>query len=234
MIALEHIHRYFQVGEQSVHALNDINLTITKGQYVSVMGPSGSGKSTLLNVIALLDQPSSGRYLLNNQPVTQLSDDQLAKVRRENIGFVFQFFHLIPRLSAAENVEMPMILAGISAKERKQRVTVALKEVGLENRAKHRPDQLSGGQLQRVAIARAMIMKPEILLADEPTGNLDSQSGKDIIELLESLNRQGVTLMIITHDQNIGDRAQRKIRIIDGQIEKSDAVLSTHSSNQLT
>jgi putative ABC transport system ATP-binding protein len=218
MIELEHIHRYFQVGEQTVHALNDINLTIDKGEYVSVMGPSGSGKSTLLNVIALLDQPSSGRYRLNGRDVTQLSDDDLAKVRRENIGFVFQFFHLIPRLTAAENVEMPMILAGIAAKERKQRVAEALSDVNLQNRAGHRPDQLSGGQLQRIAIARAMIMRPEILLADEPTGNLDSKSGSEIIELLESLNRQGVTLMIITHDQHIGDRARRKIRIVDGQI----------------
>jgi len=198
--------------------LNDINVTIEKGEYVSVMGPSGSGKSTLLNVIALLDQPSSGRYLLNEQPVTQLDDDELAKIRRENIGFVFQFFHLIPRLSAAENIEMPMILAGVSVKERKQRVQEALASVSLQDRADHRPDQLSGGQLQRVAIARAMIMRPEILLADEPTGNLDSKSGKEIIELLEGLNRQGVTLMIITHDQNLGDRARRKIRIVDGQI----------------
>ncbi len=218
MIRLEHIHRYFQVGEQIVHALNDINMTIEKGEYVSVMGPSGSGKSTLLNVIALLDQPSSGRYLLNGQPVTQLDDDELAKVRRENIGFVFQFFHLIPRLSAAENIEMPMILAGIAVKDRKQRVQAALASVSLQDRADHRPDQLSGGQLQRVAIARAMIMRPEILLADEPTGNLDSKSGKEIIELLEGLNRQGVTLVIITHDQSLGDRARRKIRIVDGQI----------------
>jgi putative ABC transport system ATP-binding protein len=221
MIRLENIHRYFQVGDQTVHALNDINLTITQGEYASVMGPSGSGKSTLLNIIALLDQPSSGRYLLNDRPVTQLSDDQLAKVRREHIGFVFQFFHLIPRLSAAENIEMPMILAGIRAPERMQRVRKSLQEVNLEDRAHHRPDQLSGGQLQRVAIARAMIMKPEILLADEPTGNLDSQSGMEIIELLESLNRQGVTLIIITHDQKLGDRAQRQIRIIDGRIVQS-------------
>jgi putative ABC transport system ATP-binding protein len=218
MIQLENIHRYFQVGEQTVHALDNITISINKGEYVSVMGPSGSGKSTLLNVIALLDQPSSGRYLLNNQDVTQRSDDELAKVRRENIGFVFQFFHLIPRLSAAENVEMPMILAGIAAKERKQRVAQALASVNLQDRSSHRPDQLSGGQLQRVAIARAMIMRPEILLADEPTGNLDSKSGMEIIELLESLNKQGVTLMIITHDQNVGNRAQRKIRIVDGQI----------------
>jgi putative ABC transport system ATP-binding protein len=218
MIQLENIHRYFQVGEQTVHALNDISIAINKGEYVSVMGPSGSGKSTLLNVIALLDKPSSGRYLLNNQDVTQRSDDELAKVRRENIGFVFQFFHLIPRLSAAENVEIPMILAGIAVKERKQRVAQALASVNLQDRASHRPDQLSGGQLQRVAIARAMIMRPEILLADEPTGNLDSKSGMEIIELLESLNQQGVTLMIITHDQTVGNRAQRQIRIVDGQI----------------
>ncbi len=218
MIQLEHIHRHFQIGEQTVHALNDINITIEKGEYVSVMGPSGSGKSTLLNIIALLDQPSSGRYLLNDQPVTQLSDDELAKVRRENIGFVFQFFHLIPRLSAAENIEMPMILAGVAVKERKQRVREALASVNLQDRSDHRPDQLSGGQLQRVAIARAMIMRPEILLADEPTGNLDSKSGLEIIELLEGLNRQGVTLMIITHDQSLGDRAGRKIRIVDGRI----------------
>ncbi|CAA9891213.1 Uncharacterized ABC transporter ATP-binding protein YvrO [Candidatus Methylobacter favarea] len=218
MIRLEHIHRYFKVGDQTVHALNDINLFIAKGEYYSVMGPSGSGKSTLLNVIALLDQPSSGRYLLNDQDVTQRSDDELAKIRRENIGFVFQFFHLIPRLSAAENIEMPMILAGIAVKERKQRVARALAEVNLQDRSDHKPDQLSGGQLQRVAIARAMIMRPEILLADEPTGNLDSKSGIEIIELLESLNRQGVTLMIITHDQTLGAKAQRKIRIVDGQL----------------
>lgn len=218
MIELAGIHRYFQVGEQTVHALDGIDLTIDKGEYLSVMGPSGSGKSTLLNVIALLDKPSSGRYLLNGHDVTQLSDDELAKVRRENIGFVFQFFHLIPRLTAAENVEMPMILAGVAPRERKQRVDEALANVNLQDRARHRPDQLSGGQLQRIAIARAMIMQPEILLADEPTGNLDSKSGGEIIELLENLNRQGVTLIIITHDQRIGARARRKIRIVDGQI----------------
>ena len=219
MIELAGIHRYFQVGEQTVHALDGIDLTIEHGEYISVMGPSGSGKSTLLNVIALLDQPSAGRYSLNGRDVTQLNDDELARVRRENIGFVFQFFHLIPRLTAAENVEMPMILAGIDAKERRQRVDDALASVNLAERARHRPDQLSGGQLQRVAIARAMIMQPSILLADEPTGNLDSKSGLEIIELLENLNRQGVTLMVITHDQHIGDRAKRRIRIVDGRIE---------------
>jgi putative ABC transport system ATP-binding protein len=221
MIELENIHRIFQVGEQRIHALKNINLTIKKGEYVSIMGPSGSGKSTLLNVIALLDQPSSGIYRLNNQDVTQLNDQQLARARRENIGFVFQFFHLIPRYSAAENIEIPLILAGVPVKERRLRVTEALTAVNLLERAGHRPDQLSGGQTQRVAIARAMIMQPQILLADEPTGNLDSQSGLDIINLLENLNQQQVTLIMITHDEAIGRRAQRRIRIVDGQISKS-------------
>jgi putative ABC transport system ATP-binding protein len=219
MIQLEHIHRTFQVGEHTVHALNDINLTINKGEYVSVMGPSGSGKSTLLNIIALLDRPSSGRYVLNNLDVIERSDDDLARIRRENIGFVFQFFHVIPRLTAAENVEMPMILAGINSKERKQRVEAALIAVNLKDRMHHKPNQLSGGQLQRVAIARAMIMRPEVVLADEPTGNLDSKSGLEIMELLENLNQQGVTLIMITHDQILGNRAPRRIRIVDGQIE---------------
>ncbi len=218
MIELENIHRTFQVGGQSVHALNNINLTIKKGEYVSIMGPSGSGKSTLLNVIALLDQPSSGIYSLNNQIVTQLDDNQLAQVRRENIGFVFQFFHLIARYSAAENIEIPMILAGVPIQERKQRVADALLAVDLQQRATHRPDQLSGGQIQRVAIARAMIMQPQILLADEPTGNLDSKSGEGIIELLENLNQKQTTLVMITHDETLGSRAQRIIRLIDGKI----------------
>ncbi|MFW5444347.1 MAG: ABC transporter ATP-binding protein [Methylococcaceae bacterium] len=218
MIELQDISRFFQVGEQTVHALDNINLSINNGEYVSVMGPSGSGKSTLLNIISLLDQPSSGTYRLNHQDVTGFSDNQLAKVRRENIGFIFQFFHLIPRLSAAENIEMPMILAGVSISERKQRVKDAVASVDLTDRADHRPDQLSGGQRQRVAIARATIMRPSILLADEPTGNLDSHSGIEIIGLLERLNQQGVTLIVITHDQTLGNRATRKIRIVDGRI----------------
>jgi len=221
MIELENINRYFQVGEQTVHALDNINLTINDGEYVSVMGPSGSGKSTLLNIISLLDQASSGCYRLNDQDVTGFSDDRLAQVRRENIGFIFQFFHLIPRLSAAENIEMPMILAGIPAKERQHRVAQAITSVDLTDRADHRPEQLSGGQRQRVAIARATIMQPSILLADEPTGNLDSHSGKEIIELLERQNQRGVTLVLITHDSALGGRAPRQIRMIDGKIESS-------------
>ncbi|WP_031434320.1 ABC transporter ATP-binding protein [Methylomarinum vadi] len=218
MIELENINRFFQVGEQTVHALDNINLSIQDGEYLSVMGPSGSGKSTLLNIISLLDKPSSGTYRLNGQNVTGFDDNRLAQVRRENIGFIFQFFHLIPRLSAAENIEMPMILAGIPKNERRQRVIAALDTVALSDRAEHRPDQLSGGQRQRVAIARATIMNPSILLADEPTGNLDTHSGLEIIELMERLNQQGVTLLVITHDPALGERAGRRIRIVDGRI----------------
>lgn len=216
MIRLSGIERRFQVGEQTVHALNGIDLVVAAGEYVSVMGPSGSGKSTLLNIIALLDQPSAGQYYLNGRDVTRQTDNELAHTRRDNIGFVFQFFHLIPRLTAAENIEMPMILAGIEPKLRRERVRQALAEVNLSDRAEHRPNQLSGGQLQRIAIARAMVMRPPILLADEPTGNLDSKAGQDIIHLLEDLNRQGVTLMVITHDQQIGGRAGRQLRLVDG------------------
>ncbi|MGR9072162.1 MAG: ABC transporter ATP-binding protein, partial [Gammaproteobacteria bacterium] len=212
------IHRKFQVGGQTVHALNDIDLTILPGEYVSVMGPSGSGKSTLLNIIALLDRASAGTYLFNDRDVTRLEDDELAKIRRENIGFVFQFFHLIPRLSAAENIELPMILAGIDPKSRRQRVDEIVASVGLADRAGHRPDQLSGGQRQRVAIARATIMQPLAILADEPTGNLDRTTGMEIIGLLEKLNARGVTLIMITHDPEIGQRADRRIHIVDGRI----------------
>jgi putative ABC transport system ATP-binding protein len=218
MIALRNIHREFVVGDQTVHALNGIDLSIAAGDYLSVMGPSGSGKSTLLNIIALLDLPSSGDYWLNGIDVTQQSDTALAQLRRDSIGFVFQFFHLIPRLTAAENIEMPLILAGIDRAERRQRVQQALASVNLLDRARHKPNQLSGGQLQRIAIARAMIMRPPLLLADEPTGNLDSQSGADIVEVLEQLNQQGVTLVIITHDPALGCRAKRQLRIVDGKI----------------
>ncbi|WP_367155300.1 ABC transporter ATP-binding protein [Methylomonas sp. HYX-M1] len=221
MIELCNIHRHFQVGEQTVRALNGIDLQVAAGEYLSVMGPSGSGKSTLLNIIALLDQPSSGSYRLNGNDVTRQSDDELARIRRHNIGFVFQFFHLIPRLTAAENIEMPLLLAGISRNERQRKVDQALAAVNLSDRADHKPNQLSGGQLQRIAIARAMIMRPPILLADEPTGNLDSQSGLEIVGLLETLNEQGVTLFVITHDPELGKRAKRQIRIVDGRIAAS-------------
>jgi len=218
MIRLEQIHRDFQVGDQVVHALNNINLNIKSAEYISIMGPSGSGKSTLLNLIGLLDQPSSGHYLIDNQNVTTLTAVQQAQLRNRKIGFVFQAFHLIPRLTAAENIELPLILAGREAKQRKQSVFHALQALGLEDRAHHKPDQLSGGQRQRVAIARATIMQPEIILADEPTGNLDHRSGNDVLQILESLNKEGMTLIIVTHDAEVGKRAQRHILMQDGQL----------------
>lgn len=218
MIKLEHIYRNFQVGDQIVHALDNINLQINNAEYISIMGPSGSGKSTLLNLIGLLDQPSSGQYLIDEQDVTTLSTLQQAQLRNRKIGFVFQAFHLIPRLTAAENIELPLVLAGYNSKQRKQSVANAMIALGLQDRAHHKPDQLSGGQRQRVAIARATIMQPEIILADEPTGNLDHHSGNDVINILETLNKDGMTLIIVTHDAEVGQRAQRHILMQDGQL----------------
>ena len=224
MIKLENIHRNFQVGDQTVHALDDINLDIQDGEYLSVMGPSGSGKSTLLNLLGLLDPPSSGQYFLNNTNITDLDENQLAKTRNQNIGFVFQTFHLIPRLTAAENIELPLVLAGIEESIRRQRVQNALKSMNLLDRASHKPEQLSGGQRQRVAIARATITEPTILLADEPTGNLDQKSGLNVIETLEQLNQRGITLIVVTHDAALGSRSTRSIRMLDGRIESDDAL----------
>lgn len=218
MIALSHITRSFQVGDQQVTALRDINLDIGAGDYVSIMGPSGSGKSTLLNLIGLLDRPTSGIYRLDGGDVTTLDDAQQAKVRSEKIGFVFQSFHLVPRLTAAQNIELPMMLAGIAPHERRQRVAKLLDNYGLAERADHRPDQLSGGQRQRVAIARATSMQPAVLLADEPTGNLDQSTGKEVMNLLEKLVEQNVTLILVTHDPVIGSRALRQLQMVDGQI----------------
>ena len=223
MIKLENIHRNFQVGDQTVHALDDINLNIQDGEYVSVMGPSGSGKSTLLNLFGLLDRPSAGKYFLNGDNVTDLDEKQLAMIRNKNIGFVFQTFHLIPRLTAAENIELPLVLAGIEESIRKQRVNHALKSMNLLDRASHKPEQLSCGQRQRVAIARATITEPTILLADEPTGNLDQKSGLNVIETLEQLNQRGITLILVTHDAALGARSTRSIRMLDGRIESDDA-----------
>jgi putative ABC transport system ATP-binding protein len=220
MIQLEQLNRIFQVGDQQVHALRDVNLRIDKGEYLSLMGPSGSGKSTLLNIIGLLDRPTSGRYLLDGQDVTALSDEQQARVRREKIGFVFQFFHLIARLSAQQNVELPMVLGGLPAAERARRALDLLERYGIGNRAHHRPEQLSGGQRQRVAIARATVMQPGVLLADEPTGNLDRASGQEVIGLLEALHEQGTTLIVVTHDPALGQRAHRRLRLVDGSIDQ--------------
>jgi putative ABC transport system ATP-binding protein len=218
MIYLAGIERIFQVGDEAVHALSNVNLTVHAGEYIAIMGPSGSGKSTLLNIIGLLDRPDRGVYRLEDVDATDLTDDQQASVRRHKIGFVFQFFHLVPRLTAAENVELPLILAGVDMAERQSRVQAALSALGLGDRAKHRPDQLSGGQRQRVAIARATIMQPNVILADEPTGNLDRNSGKDVIQSLEDLYKKGMTLILVTHDPDLGSRALRKVQMVDGKI----------------
>jgi len=218
MIRLNAITRTFHMGDQAVHALNDINLTITSGEYVSIMGPSGSGKSTLLNIIGLLDRPDSGRYELDGRLVTDLPEIEQARIRREKIGFVFQSFHLVPRLTAAENIELPLILSGVPQEQRQIRVDEALQAFELKQRAQHRPAELSGGQRQRVAIARATIMRPSVILADEPTGNLDHQIGAEVMTLLENLHHSGTTLIIVTHDRELGARAHRQIAMRDGKI----------------
>jgi len=218
MIRLTGIERTFAVGDEMVRALRSVNLEIAQGEYLSIMGPSGSGKSTLLNVIGLLDRPSAGTYALDGRDVTGLSDDELARVRREKMGFVFQFFHLVPRLSAEQNIELPMVLAGIEPAERRKRLDRLLADYGLEDRAKHRPEQLSGGQCQRVAIARAMSMSPLVILADEPTGNLDRHTGQEVMAVLERLHHDGGTVLVVTHDPEIGSRARRRLRMIDGVI----------------
>ena len=220
LIALSGIERVFHLGDSEVHALHQLDLAIAAGEYVAVMGPSGSDKSTLLNLLGLLDRPNAGTYRLEGRDVTTLSPVEQARVRSERIGFVFQSFHLVPRLTAAENIALPMVLAGILPAERKQRVERALHDYGLANRAGHRPDQLSGGQRQRVAIARATIMRPAMLLADEPTGNLDRATGEEVMRLLEELNGQGVTLIVVTHDAVLGARAHRQLRMEDGELRE--------------
>jgi putative ABC transport system ATP-binding protein len=218
MIRLKEIQRIFRMGDQEVRALDGINLEIAAGEYVSIQGPSGSGKSTLLNVIGLLDHVDGGRYELENGDVTDLTEEQRARVRQEKIGFVFQAFHLVPRLTARENVELPLMLAGVALSERRTRVEQTLADYGLTDRAGHRPAELSGGQRQRVAIARATVMQPGVLLADEPTGNLDHTIGREVIALLEKLNRGGTVLIMVTHDPELAERAKRKIRMRDGHI----------------
>jgi putative ABC transport system ATP-binding protein len=221
LIELAGIERVFHLGDSEVHALARIDLKVEAGEYVAIMGPSGSGKSTMLNLLGLLDRPNAGIYRLEGRDVTTLDADEQAQVRSQRIGFVFQSFHLVPRLTAEENIALPMMLAGIPAAERKRRVTLALKNFGLDQRADHRPDQLSGGQRQRVAIARATVMQPAMLLADEPTGNLDRSTGDDVIHLLEGLNASGMTLIVVTHDPKLGARATRQLVMEDGRL-KSD------------
>lgn len=218
LINLKDIQRIFKMGDEEVHALRDIDLTVRHGEYLSLMGPSGSGKSTLLNVLGLLDRPSAGLYELDGRNTTTLDDDEQAAVRANKIGFVFQFFQLVPRMTAFENVELPLMLSGMSIADRKERVSAILGKTGLADRMDHRPDQLSGGQRQRVAIARATVTEPELILADEPTGNLDSSSGGEVVAILEQLNANGMTLIVVTHDQDIGRRAKRRLKMIDGLI----------------
>lgn len=220
MIRVEGVWRTYQMGGQELHALRDVDEHIAAGEHVAIMGPSGSGKSTLLNILGCLDSPSRGRYWLAGDDVAQLDDDALAQVRLRRIGFVFQSFHLVPRLSALENVEMPMIFGGVPPAERRERAAAALAAVDLSDRADHRPSELSGGQKQRIAIARATIMGPGLLLADEPTGNLDSRSGGQVLDLLGDLHREGRTLIVVTHDPGVARRADRVVVMRDGEIVK--------------
>ena len=219
MIQFSSVSREFEVGEERVHALRNIDLEIKDGEYAAIMGPSGSGKSTMLNILGLLDRADQGQYFLNGEDTTLLTEKKRASLRRRQFGFVFQTFHLVPRMTAAQNVELPLNLDGVPPRERRQRVSDALDSMGLSDRAHHRPSQLSGGQRQRVAIARATITQPGVLLADEPTGNLDTKSGQEVIQALEVLNQRGITLIIITHNPAIGDRARRRIHMQDGSIE---------------
>jgi putative ABC transport system ATP-binding protein len=218
VIELRAVTRHFDVGGQWVHALRDTTLRIADGDYVAIMGPSGSGKSTLLNVLGCLDRPSSGAYLLDGRDVATLSDRELSAIRAHSIGFVFQTFHLVSRLTAAANVELPLVFAGVGRRDRAARVDAALRAVGLSARARHHPDQMSGGERQRVAIARAIVMGPSVLLADEPTGNLDRASGREIASLLEGMNARGLTLIVVTHDPELGARARRLVRLVDGSV----------------
>jgi putative ABC transport system ATP-binding protein len=218
VIELRQVCRQYTVGGRVVHALRDIDLDIRDGDYISLMGPSGSGKSTLLNIIGCLDRPTAGTYLLDGQPVATFDERALSRIRGRKIGFVFQVFHLVPRLTAAANVELPMVLAGVDPAVRARRAAHALEAVGLSDRALHRPDQLSGGERQRVAIARATVMGPAVLLADEPTGNLDRASGSEIVALLEAMNAEGLTLIVVTHDPEVGRRARTRLRMDDGAL----------------
>ncbi len=219
MIRLEGVWRTYRVGGEEVHALRGVDLEIAGGEHVALIGPSGSGKSTMLHIVGCLDRPTRGRYLLEGREVGALSEEERSLLRRHRIGFVFQFFHLLPRLSALGNVELPMLFAGVPAEERRERAGRALDAVGLAARAAHRPDQLSGGERQRVAIARAVVMDPAVLLADEPTGNLDRHSALEVMELLEAMNRRGLTLVVVTHDPAIAERARRVVRLSDGEVQ---------------
>lgn len=218
VIELKHIHRRYQVGIEEVHALNDVNVTVDRGEWVAVVGQSGSGKSTLMNVIGCLDTPTSGTYILNGKDVSRMSDNELAEVRNREIGFIFQTFQLLPRETALSNVELPLVYRGLNAKERRRMAKQALEQVQLDNRMHHKPNELSGGQRQRVAIARALVTEPSLLLADEPTGNLDSATGEEIMRLFGDLHRAGHTLVLVTHAPELASRCPRAVRLRDGKV----------------
>lgn len=219
LIKLKQLEKFYQMGKTRVHALRGIDLVIKRGEYLAVMGPSGSGKSTLMNILGFLDVPSKGKYFFNGDDVSRLSDNQLATIRNEHVGFVFQTFNLLPRMNALKNVELPLIYSGVDGRTRKSRANQILEDVGLGDRVTHRPNELSGGQQQRVAIARALICKPDIIFADEPTGNLDTATGIEIMEILDKLHEEGNTIILVTHEQEIAERAKRIIHLRDGLIE---------------
>ena len=223
VIRIEHLTRFYTIGEETVRALNGINLSIQKNEYVALMGPSGSGKSTLMNIIGCLDTPTSGEYFLNGPNVAQLSDSELAAIRNKEIGFVFQTFNLLPRLTALQNVALPLVYAGIPEAERLKKAKEVLEQVGLGDRIKHRPNELSGGQRQRVAVARALVNHPSIILADEPTGNLDTKTSDEIMQLLDIIHQAGNTIVLVTHEEGIALRAKRVVRMRDGIIESDQA-----------
>ncbi len=234
MIQIENVTKVYQMGEIKVHALRGVSLNIDEGEFVTIMGPSGSGKSTLMNLLGCLDSPTEGGYYLHNQDVSGLSDTQLARVRNKEIGFVFQTFNLLPRTTALRQVELPLMYAGVGVRERRQRAQAALEAVGLGDRLHHKPDELSGGQQQRVAVARALVTKPSIIMADEPTGNLDTKSGNEVLCIFQQLNDQGITVIFVTHDPEIAAYSKRVIHIRDGLIEEDKAAENHSLDCQMT
>ncbi|GAX91617.1 ABC transporter ATP-binding protein [Effusibacillus lacus] len=231
VIQIENLRKIYQVGDQEIQALRGVNLTIDEGDFVAIMGPSGSGKSTMMNVIGCLDQPTSGEFYLDGYPISKAHDDELAFIRNQKIGFVFQNFNLLPRTTALENVELPLLYAGVSGKERRQKAIEALKSVGLGNRLNNKPNELSGGQQQRVSIARALVNQPVILLADEPTGALDTQTSIEIMSIFQKLNDEGKTVILVTHEPDIANYAKRIVRFRDGQVISNEPVMQRKTAN---